>query len=223
MIPFDRLAAALGLAALWLMPLPAAAQSGATALITDLTGTSEPAIEPFSEVPAGTTLKLAANGKIAFLFYDTCETVTIAGGTISFGDVSFEVTGGKVLEKTPSPCPRKVTLRADGTIAGVMLRSSAAARSNLKLSTQPALVLAGKAGGTFGTLQITKANAVVYEAKLHGPQFSWPKDVPALIEGQPYQLVLLPKAAGGRSMYLDFTAADPHASGVPPLTLIRVE
>src|SRR5690242_14582235 len=57
---------------------PAAAQSPpAVALVTDVNGRTDPAIEPFSEMPAGTAVRLAPGATLNVIFYASCEELTI--------------------------------------------------------------------------------------------------------------------------------------------------
>src|SRR5690242_13402938 len=59
---------------------PADAQSSpppAVALVTDVVGRIDPAVEPFSEMPAGSTVRLAPGATINVLFYASCEELSI--------------------------------------------------------------------------------------------------------------------------------------------------
>jgi hypothetical protein len=206
-----------------LLAAPAFAESAPVALVTAVSGEPSPPVEAFGEIPAGATIRVPADGKLTFLFYETCERVAVAGGKLAFADDSFEYSGGHLLERKASPCPRKVTVRGDGTISGVLLRSLGSRGTNLKLPTRPTLILAGKAVKSFRALQVSRDGKTVFEAPLPGPEFTWPADAPRLVEGTAYTLTLLPAHDGAKDLRLDFTAVNPDANGVAPVMVVRLE
>ncbi|HEY6219285.1 MAG TPA: hypothetical protein VIV65_04450, partial [Gemmatimonadaceae bacterium] len=72
--------------ALLLVAASALAQGSAgTALIVDVSGQTTPALKPFTELPAGTTVALAPGAKLGFVHYETCRTVTVTGGRVVIG------------------------------------------------------------------------------------------------------------------------------------------
>jgi hypothetical protein len=202
---------------------PAFAQNGPVALVTAVVGNAEPPVEAFSEIPPGTTLRMPEDGKLTFLFYETCERITVAGGRLAFAGNSFDYSGGHLLERKASPCPRKVTVRGDGTISGVLLRSLGGHGAGLKLPTRPALVFTGKAAKSYRTLEVSHDGKTVFEAPLAGPEFTWPADAQPLTAGAAHTLTLLPSHPGAKSVRLDFTAVDPSAGSAAPVTVVRLE
>src|SRR4051812_20894889 len=68
------------LASISAAPVPAAGQSPpAVALVPDGSGRTEPVVEPFSEMPAGSAIRLAPGTTLNVLFYASCEELSIAG------------------------------------------------------------------------------------------------------------------------------------------------
>jgi hypothetical protein len=122
-----------------------------------------------------------------------------------------------------TPCPRTVTLKAGGEMAGSMFRDISAGKV-VTLATQPTFVLVGKRAGQFTSVRVSKAGQELLEAPLDGPQFRRPIGVEPLAKATRYELTLVSSTAGAVPMTMRFVAAAPtvHPAG-EALTLISAE
>lgn len=198
-------------------PVPAAA------LVLDVRGAPAPAVKPFGEIVAGTTLRLPGDTRLVFAHYRTCRTVTVVGGTVTIEAETYTAPGAASLGETRTPCPRPVTLMRSGEVAvgGVLTRSVG---TGLTLSPEPSLVLAGPRAGDFTAARITRdEHAVATVALEHGRRLTWPAGTPPLAEGATYELTLVPApAATGPPATLRFRVSSERGNA-GGLTVIRVE
>ncbi len=228
----DAVRVATALAAVSLAPAgpaPAAAQSApAVALVTDVGGRTEPVVEPFSEMPAGSTVRLAPGTTLNVLFYSSCEELSIAGaGQVTFTEDELRIADARVASRQSTPCPRKVTVRKDGTVGGVLIRGAPTVKTAPALSPTPGFIFAGRAAKAYDRILIAHGNTVVLDAGLTTPSFTWPRGTPPLQPGILHTLVLVPAASatgqGAKTVRFDFAPAAPNATGVTPVTVIRLE
>src|SRR6266508_4434985 len=117
-----RLIGLCGLTALLACANPATA-AGAAALVLELTGGQLSGVQPYSEIAEGTTVTIPAGGRLVFQHYASCRKVAVAGGSVAFTSDGYTITGGTKESEVRVSCPRKVTLKASGEAAGVVLRS----------------------------------------------------------------------------------------------------
>jgi hypothetical protein len=201
---------------------PTYGQTG-SALVLETSRAIVPHLPAYSEIPSDTTVSLPSRAKLVFLHYYTCRTVTVVGGTVTFGANRYDITGGTKESDVHTPCPRTVTLKAGGEVAGAVFRSGSA-DGMLTLSTQPTFVLVGKRAGDFTSVRVSKAGQKVLEAPLDGRRFRWPIGVEPLAQATKYELTLVPSSAGAVPVTMRFMA---KALTVPPagevLTLISAE
>lgn len=193
-----------------------------SALVLEKSGASVPEIQPYSEIPSGTTISLRGNARLVFVHYNRCRTVAVVGGTIKFGTETYTITGGKKESEIRTPCPRQVALKAEGEMAGVMLRS-VFTNVMIKFSERPAFVLVGKRADDFSSLRVTQEDKTVLEAPLEGQHFRWPKDVPPLAAASGYEMVLNPKVPGAAPAKLRFFVEKPTEASVEGMILINAE
>src|SRR5262245_56168566 len=66
-----------------------------TALGLEINGTSQPAIQPYTELTTGQTISLATGIRLVFLQYETCRAVRVVGGTLTLRKQDFTLTGGR--------------------------------------------------------------------------------------------------------------------------------
>jgi hypothetical protein len=194
----------------------------AAALVLELSGTPAPPVQPFTEIPAGTTLRLPAGGRLTFLHYHTCRAVTLVGGRVTVDAETYTVSGNASVKETRTPCPRPVTLRAGGEVAvgGFVTRSLGPA---LTFSARPGFVLAGPRATDFRAARFARNDVEVLSVPLDGPRLRWPPGAAPLAAGV-YDVTLLPASAEQEPRSFRFrvteSAADPAAE---PLTVIHVE
>ncbi len=189
-----------------------------SALVLEKSGESVPEVQPYTEIPIGMTISLSPGARLVFQHYYTCRTVTLVGGKIRFGVVSYTITGDSKEEQKRTPCPRTVRLRVGGEAGGVMMRGDGAQI----LSTKPAFVLVGRRAGDFSWVRVSKGSTVLLEAPLDGRRFKWPNDSAALAAGTRYELVLIPTVAGKKTVAMKFRVTA-HEGGGKGLLLIHVD
>ncbi|MEM1161815.1 MAG: hypothetical protein AAGJ28_12845 [Pseudomonadota bacterium] len=167
-----------------------AAADSPKALIIDIIGSVEPAVEAFDEIPAGQTLTLAPGSEISLTFYPTCEDVSIRGGTLSIGDDSMTIDDdGEVTAYTKGECPGNVELKASDLInAAIITRSN---DSRPAISLRPTSAVIGRDISRFNAVAIYNIdNTLVQEVPLNGRKAIWPADVAPLTDGSEYLLVV---------------------------------
>lgn len=189
------------------------------ALVIEVTGTVEPALEPYSEVADKDNVKLAGGARLTFLHYATCQEVTVSGGRITFTVGTFSVEGGGITHSSRVDCPRSVTIQPDA-VAGAVLFRSFRARTVVTLNPRPVFVLVGTKATNFTRIRILRDKKTIFEGKIEGRRFAWPEGEPPLAPGWVYALDLL-TAGGGKPRTVAVEVVDQR--GRSPLTLIRVD
>jgi hypothetical protein len=194
----------------------------ASALVLDTRGVSLPHLLPYSEIPAHTTVVLPKGAKLVFLHYPTCRTVAVIGGTITFAEDTYTITGGTTEAEARSQCPRIVRLSGEYETAGTLLRGPQ--YGTLTLLSSPTFVVVGKHAGDFASVRVSQGGREVLATPLDGRQFRWPSKVPPLTEGHEYELALVPRRAGAEPVTRRFKVQAPATqSPSVPLTLLKVE
>ncbi|MCH7710037.1 MAG: hypothetical protein IH903_00210 [Proteobacteria bacterium] len=189
------------------------------ALVIEVTGTVEPALEPYSEVADKDNVKLAAGARLTFLHYATCQEVAVSGGRITFTAEAFRVEGGGITHSSRVDCPRSVTIQPDA-VAGAVLFRGVRARTVVTLNPRPVFVLVGAKATNFTRIRILRDKKTIFEGKIEGRRFAWPEGEPPLAPGWVYALDLL-TAGGGKPRTVAVEVVDQR--GRSPLTLIRVD
>ena len=159
------------------------------ALVVAVDGSTEPAVTPYSELSAGAPILLGAGAKIAFLHYATCEEVTVGGGRLSFTSQRFQHSGGKVLDRKRSTCPKMVSLGGDTRIGGLVLRSGGKGGS-LKVSTTPSIVVVGARAARATAIAVKRGETTVLRLPLDGRVVRWPDKAPPLVGDTDYEMVV---------------------------------
>lgn len=198
--------------------VPASAQPSPTgvALVLEADGPVTPALRPYREVPSGTTVSLASDGRLVFLYYASCRTLTVVGGTVTFTSGPAPILkGAATLADVRGQCPKK--FKATGAEAAVVMRGGP--DTAVALSTTPDFVLVGNRSDDFGSLRIRQAGREVFARPLPGPRFRWPSDAPALAPGA-YALELLPRNGDSTPLSVNVEVS-PRGAGA--LTLITVD
>jgi hypothetical protein len=134
-------------------------------LVLEQSGSINPAMAPYSEIPAAATITLSTGAKIVFLYYRSCMQVTVLGGQIQFRPNGYSVING-IQSHERVPCPRALDVKVAGEVSGINLRG---ADQNPTISPTPSFVLVGKRSfdflmGQFFKL-IIQAAGVHVEAK----------------------------------------------------------
>jgi hypothetical protein len=215
-----RLATAVLLAALVALlggGVGAQAPPPVSALVLEATGTSRPAVQPYSEVRAGTTFELGSGAKLVLFHYHTCRTLGLTGGKVTVNADGFAPSGGSTTLDERRPCPRRVNV--GGEAGGAVLRG---AGQGPTMSTRPTFVLLGPRAEDFATVRVTREKALVLEAPLATRRFEWPAGTAALAAGALYELTLVPRASGSEATFaFTATAAGDPAGELPVLVTVK--
>ncbi|MGH7319926.1 MAG: hypothetical protein ACRELA_09935 [Candidatus Rokuibacteriota bacterium] len=145
----------------------------AAALVLEARGTTVPAVQPFTEIPVGAVVSLAAGSKLTFMHYKSCRAVAVAGGEIRFEADTYAMTGGTKELDEPRKCPRRVGLKGTGDPGGVILRN---VPPPLTLSVRPSFVLVGAQAGDFASIRVLRGSEPVLEVPLASRRFQWPRE-----------------------------------------------
>lgn len=185
--------------------VPAAAQppTPAVALVLDVEGSVTPTLRPYREIHSGTTVSLTDGGRLVFLYYASCRTLTVVGGSVTFTNGPAPILKGAATRAdVRGQCPRKVS--ATGSDAATVLRGGSDAP--VSTSRTPEFILVGRRAEEFADLRIKSGDRELLTRPLAGPRFSWPTDVPPLAPGA-YALDLRPKVSGAPSVTVNFEAS----------------
>jgi hypothetical protein len=233
--PFGPLALSIALLVSLGVPSDAAAQN-ASALVLKKTGTTVPDVQPYSEIPVGTTVLLQPGARLVFHHYQTCRTVTTVGGTVTFGGLTYTITGGSAPQEVKASCPR--TGRVGGENAGTVMRFSggqagqdpfgAARAPDLsfisRLSLSPTFTLVGARADDFASIRVSQGGTTLLEAPLSGRGFRWPARTAPLVANTDYELILIPRAGDKTHVTVKFRAEGGSSPAAGDhLTLIRVD
>jgi hypothetical protein len=210
-----RVAVIMGVTALAGGIPPAAAHQPAVALVLEVDGPVTPALRPYREILAGTTVSLTNEGRLVFLNYANCRTLTVVGGSVTFTSGPMPILKGAATRAdVRGQCPRKFS--ATGTDAAITMRGPSAAP--VDMSTTPQFVLVGRRAEEFADIRITSGDRLLLARPLTGPRFSWPPGVPALAPGA-YALDLRPKASGAAPVTVNFEASTQIPEAITLITI----
>jgi hypothetical protein len=159
------------------------------ALVLDVTGDTDPPIDPYTEVASGTELVLGDTTRLEFLHYNSCEDVTVQGGRLSFSESRFQHSKGDILELKRQECPTTVAMTKDAPIGGILLRGNNTGVM-LVLGERPGFVIVGQGKNRYEAVTILREGNKVFEGKLDGARFRLPPEIDPLEAGNTYQLVL---------------------------------
>lgn len=171
-------------------------------LVLELSGTAEPPVTPFTEVLAGTRLKLGDDTRFAFVHYGTCKALTMIGGEIRIELGRYMIRDGRVESERAQDCPKQITVGDAGTAAAVVIRAT----GDATLALRPELVLVGPAAGSITSIQVLAGDRLIASLPVTGPQIVWPADRPALTAGIVHRLEFAGPDGGASA--LEFMADD---------------
>ena len=200
----------------------ASAQAPA-ALVLEASGSIAPAVRPYTEIVADTTLALSGGARLMFLHYQTCRTVAVTGGSLTVTVGSYSIAGGTKSSDVLAPCPRKVSVRGGGELGGAVFRSLPGSRG-LVIQTEAAFVLVGPQASEFASARIMRDDAPIAQGPIRDKVFRWPAGAAPLAPSTGYELVLVPASATDRSVTVRFTTPSTAApAGQEPLVVIGVD
>jgi hypothetical protein len=165
----------------------------AAALVLDVTGGRIAGVEPFREIAADTTVTVPPGVRLVFQHYGSCRKFTLVGGIAIVRADGVEISGTKPTDERAT-CPRRITLKGDGTSAGVVMRSLGGPR--VAVSSRPEFVVVGPRAAEFSALRVRKGADVIVEHRLAGGRsLPWPANVPPLAATTSYEIELVPASA----------------------------
>lgn len=215
-----RLSALFGGIAILLAPMVGQGQAALAepvALILELDGDTEPAVEAFGELAAGDTVRLSDEGTMLFLHYPSCAEVTVKGGRLVMSAERYTLQGGRIVGVDRARCPKTVVLSQSGATGGVVIRSGGG--KDPKLGSRPEFVLAGLKTDNVAKVRIRRGDQRIADVALQSNNFMWPKSQADLPDGKGYVAELL-DSAGTVIQTLDFEVT---SRGRPAVTVVRVK
>jgi hypothetical protein len=185
------------------------------ALITEISGVTDPRFGAFSEILPDTTIELGATGKMSFVQYRDCQELTATGGTITLLAQGFKMSNS-VVTGNKQECPKLVRLTSSTSITGgLVLRGTP---QILELPTHPSVAIAGAKAAQYTSVAFEPASGPAIEEKLVDGRASLPAADKGLVTGGAYQLVL--KGQGVPDFKLPVQVSD-AATG--PLAVLRID
>jgi len=214
----------LGVAAL--MSCGASLAGEPAALVLELSGDTEPALFPFSEIEDGTEIRLGEESRLGFIHYGTCKMVIMIGGEVRIEQSRYLIRRGRVESERVQHCPREVVLLdEEGTAAGVLMRGAESAGVLLRgretvsgMPLRPSFVFVGARADRVTSVEISADGTVVATLLADGRRAAWPETAPDL-EADSVYAVEIAWADGTRSTY-DFVA---EPRGRRRLLILRLE
>jgi len=212
-----RAAALLLLAALSQQVHAQGSSPGRAALVLEVDGATTPALKPYREMLAGTTVRLGPSSRLVFLHYDTCRTFTVTGGAVAFAPGALPAIQGEVAQSSVrGHCPR--TIPGSGS-ATIVFRERASSPAGLPAT--PSFVLVGQRADEFVRVRVLRQGEEVLAFPLDGPRFQWPAGTAALATGD-YQLSFVSGRDGAPSLVVNFkvdaVASPPGDEGMTLIT-----
>jgi hypothetical protein len=211
------LAIILGAVALGGGMQPAAAQPRmpAVALVLEVEGPVTPALRPYREILSGTTVSLTSDSRLVFLYYATCRTLTVVGGSVTFTNGPAPILKDAATRAdVRGQCPRKFT--ATGSDAATMMRG--VSNAAVVTSVTPEFILVGQRADEFADIRIKRGDRALLARALGGPRFRWPTDLSPLAPGT-YTLDLLPRVPGVRPVTVNFEVSTDNPEAFTLITI----
>ena len=163
-------------------------------LVLEVAGTTTPVLRPYTELPPSATINLGSAGRLVFVHYLSCRTVTVVGGTVTVDTDRYTATGSKSEARTA--CPRAVTLKGGGETAGLLVRGMRPPPRDIRqgpppltLAATPDLILVGERAAEVATVKVADGSETVLEVRVSSPRLSWPRNAPPLRTDTVYDLV----------------------------------
>lgn len=188
---------------------PAALAEQAAGMVVSISGTTAPALRPFTEIPHGSTITLGPQGQLSFVHYRTCRIVSVVGGTVTIQRTIYDIgSGGRIVTVAERKCPQQVKLAEpkSGEAAGLMMRSAILAPT---LSTRPSIVFVGKNAERVVNAEVRRGEASIALMPVENRRARWPESAPGLSAGADYKLVLRTREGG--TVEYSFTAVEAAA------------
>jgi hypothetical protein len=182
------------------------------ALVLDATGAVTPKLQPYSEIPSSSRVRLDHGAALVFLDYNSCMNVTVTGGSIEFTSDGYKVEGGKKSQQRVA-CPGKLTLAHGGEVSANTLRG-AGEGTTVSIPVRPSFALVGKHRDDFAEVQLSNQGKGIVTIPLMRRHGDWPADAGPLSDDTSYELVVIPKDSSTTPIKLNVrTPSGPAGSG----------
>lgn len=182
------------------------------ALVLDETGAVTPKLQPYSEIPSSSQVRLGHDATLVFLDYNSCMNVTVTGGSIEFTSDGYKLEGGKKSQQRVV-CPGKLTLADGGEVSANTLRG-ATEGATVGIPTRPSFVLVGKHRDDFAKVQLSNQGKEIVTIPLMRRHGDWPSDAGPLSDDTSYELAVIPKDTSATPIKLNVrTHSGPAGSG----------
>jgi|SRR5579872_3189420 len=191
------------------------------ALVLDETGAVTPKLQPYSEIPSSTRVRLDHSATLVFLDYSSCMNVTVTGGSIEFTSDGYKLEGGKKSQQRVA-CPGKLTLAHGGEVSANTLRG-ATEGATVGIPTRPSFALVGKHRDDFAKLQLSSQGKEIVTIPLMRRHGAWPADAGPLSDDTSYELVVIPKDTSATPIKLNVRTPSGSVGSGQALVLIGTD
>ncbi|MEO1492823.1 MAG: hypothetical protein AAFV19_11780 [Pseudomonadota bacterium] len=175
-----------------------AASADMRALIVDLAGTVDPAVDLFDELVIGTELTLGANTELTLSHYGACNEIVIKGGSVIIGKKDIKIVGGRELSRVQVDCPEQVALvQTDTTNASVIMRNFARIPS---VPLAPQIVVNSAPGTDVNRLTILRDETEIADLPVKNGMVRWPDGGLYLSDNTKYTLVVRGRGVDHRAV-----------------------
>lgn len=177
------------------------------AVILDVNGPIFPDVEPFDEVEAGTSLKLATGTQLVIGHYRTCDEVTLTGGEVAIADDHFIIEGTDEVSSEQGACVGDVQLEtADLVSASIVTRSLTAVS---KIAPRSSVGIAGRDAAKYTEMSIRRGGNTLLTAPIARQRAMIYDTVGALKPGARVVVVLTGPDVQTRAAWVEISAQAP--------------
>jgi hypothetical protein len=191
------------------------------ALVLEETGAVTPGLQPYSEIPASTRVRLDHDATLVFLDYNSCMNVTVTGGRVEFTSDGYKVEGGKNTQRRVA-CPGKLALAHGGEVSANTLRGADEGTA-VTIPVRPSFALIGKHRDDFAEVRLTSQGRDIATMRLVRRHGDWPAGVAPLSEDTAYELIVVPKDAASTSIKFNVRTSSSSVAGGQALVLVGTD
>jgi hypothetical protein len=185
-------------------------RGGSAALVLAVDGTTDPMIQPFSEILSPFSIRLTGRASsVVFFDYWSCERVSVKGGVLVFGEKGYRLHSGVVTSMNREQCPERINISSSGEINGDVERGTGtSATAAISFPQRPDIILLGSRRESYTSIQIITEGMTIVNANTLGSHFSWPTSLAPLQGDNHYTLALIPKDQSEKPLTILFNVDD---------------
>lgn len=177
------------------------------ALIVDVAGSIDPAVDLFDELVIGTELTLGSSTELTLSHYGACDEIVIKGGSVIIGKKDIKIVGGQEVSRIGVDCPEQVALiQTDTTNASVIMRNFARIP---EVPLAPQIVVNSAPGTDVNRLTILRDDTEIADLPVKNGRVRWPDGGLYLSNNTKYTLVVRGRGVDHRAVVV----ANRDASG----------